>query len=219
MGCHSVAATNRASTYVSADFSFTLNNAYPNPNTSPTDPEPDRVPRDPDAIAPPTQPVTAWDRAQWNTIRAGYALTLDTYNLEPAHVGARLHCGSCHLSAGGDPSSAWWVGMTVKYQYPQTTNLQNRINQCFSRSLNGSNICDPTVPSGPASCAENPSMNALITYMRWLDEQYAATHTGKPANGFPSLPPPANNTASVPRGRATFQQKCAYCHGAEGQGR
>jgi cytochrome c len=220
MGCHSVAATNRTSQYVSADFSFTLNNAYPNPNTSPTDPEPDRVPRDPDAIAPPSKPLTSWDRAQWNTIRAGYELAVNTYEMEPAHVGSKLHCGSCHLSAGGDPSASWWVGMMAKYEYPRTTKLQARINQCFSRSLNGSNICDPSAPSGPASCAENPGMNALITYMQWLDEQYQGAHSGeKPANGFPPLPPPADNTASVPRGRSVFQQKCAYCHGAEGQGR
>jgi hypothetical protein len=134
-----VAGTDRAKNWVSANFTFALNDAYPAPNQDPTSPPPDRVPRKQRIIPPPDRPVSAWDREHWNDVTAGYQVATETYELVPAHVGSKLHCASCHLGAGRDPESAWWVGMFAKYKTPE--NLYNRIHQCFSRSENGSDIC------------------------------------------------------------------------------
>jgi cytochrome c len=203
MGCHAMARTLRTDQFVSSDFSFTLNNAYPRPPT-------------PQMIPPPTVPVTDWDRENWNSILRGKQLTDQTYELLPTFVPkARLHCGSCHLNSGGNPDAAWWVGMTVKYAYPQTNKLQVRINKCFTHSLNGNPLCDA---DSPDQCNSDPNMNALITYMQWLDEQYPATGLNGPIpNGFPVIP--QKLPGNVASGQAIFLQKCAFCHGADGQGR
>lgn len=226
MGCHAVAGTDRTKNWVSADFTFTLNDAYPVPNQDPTSPPPDRVPRKQRIIPPPAKPVSPWDLEHWNDVTTGYQIAMETYELVPAHVGSKLHCSSCHLGAGRDPESAWWVGMFVKYNTPEK--LYNRINQCFSRSENGSDICTvgsgSTAGSSTVPCDQDPTMRALTTYLQWLDEQWKdwkeRTHySGPTPNGFPPLSQPPSGKASAARGSSIFQQKCAFCHGAEGQGR
>ena len=62
-------------------------------------------------------------------------------------------------------------------------------------------------------------MQALVTYMEWLDEQWQRMNPGvDPPNGYPCLPGPAR-TVSVERGASIYTQKCAFCHNAKGQGR
>lgn len=218
MGCHAVAGTDRTRYWVSSDFTFTLNNAWPNPNTTSTNPPPGEVPRTERKISPPVRPQTEWDRKHWNEIVSGYQIALQTYELMPENVGSKLHCSSCHLGAGRDPDAAWWVGMLAKYKTPE--NLYNRINQCFERSENGSAICVTSNSTTTGiSCDTSRPMQSLVTYMQWLDEQWKhGLHKGPPPNGFPCLPGPAQ-TVSKERGASIYQQKCAFCHNAQGQGR
>ena len=225
MGCHAVAGTDRSRNWVSADFTFTLNDAFPRPDQDPTSPPPDRVPRTERVIPPPARPVSSWDLEHWNDVTTGYRIAIETYELVPAHVGSKLHCSSCHLGAGRDPESAWWVGMFAKYKTPE--NLYNRINQCFERSENGSAICAVDTSSAGGSavpCDQDPTMRALTTYLRWLDEQWKDWkernhYSGPTPNGFPPLPATPSGKASAATGSLVYQQKCAFCHNAEGQGR
>lgn len=222
MGCHAVAGTNRQDAWVSADFTFSLNNAYPDPNLDPTNPPPGRVPRGQRIIPPPTRPDSEWARAHWNDIVTGYRVATETYEMVPLHVGSKLHCSSCHLGGGRDPQAAWWVGMFKKYGTLE--NLYARINQCFERSENGSAICGTGTGDSSVPCNQDPTMRALINYLYWLDAQWASwkerTHyTGPTPNGFPPLPATPSGQASAQRGGLIFQQKCAFCHGADGQGR
>jgi cytochrome c len=227
MGCHALAATQRLGEYVSADFSFTLNAAWPHPFTDATSPPPDVVPRDPRALPAPAGvgPKSGWDREHWSGVVTGHRLTTATYELLPELVGNRLHCGSCHLGAGGDPAAAWWVGMRTKYDWPATDQLEQRINRCFERSMNGTAPCATSADTGadtgegsPGTCAGDPTMDAFITYMTWLDEQWQARHPhgGELPNGFPVLPERVGDTE---RGASVFLQKCAFCHRSDGGGR
>ena len=220
MGCHALAATQRLDGYVSADFSFTLNAAWPHPFTDSTRPPPDVLPRDPRALPAPVEPKTAWEREHWSAVVAGHRLTTATYELLPGFVGNRLHCGSCHLGAGGDPAAAWWVGMRTKYEWPATDQLEQRIVRCFERSMNGTAPCTTSADGdgSPGTCADDPSIDGFITYMGWLDEQWQARHPdgGTPANGFPPLP---ERVGDIERGASIFLQKCAFCHGEDGEGR
>jgi len=225
MGCHAVAGTDRAEKWVSADFTFTLNDAYPLPNQDPTSPPPDRVPRTERVIPPPARPVSSWDLEHWNDVTTGYRIATETYETVPAHVGSKLHCSSCHLGAGRDPEAAWWVGMFAEYKTPEA--LYNRLNQCFERSENGSAICavsGSTAAGSSVPCDQDPTMRALTTYLRWLDEQWKDWkernhYSGPTPNGFPALASTPSGKASAATGKLVFQQKCAFCHGAEGQGR
>jgi len=221
MGCHSVAGTDRTRRWVSADFTFTLNNAWPNPNTTPTNLEPGEVPQPVRSIPPPARPEQSWD------VVLGYEIANRTYELVPDHVGSRLHCSSCHLGAGRDPDASWWVGMRQKYGTLEA--LQNRINQCFERSENGSAICqvsagadsgeDGSDEEALASCSKDRVMRHLIAYMDWLDTEWRRKHPQEnPPNGFPCLAGPAQ-PVSAERGASIYQQKCAFCHNDQGQGR
>ena len=201
MGCHAMARTSNPAQFVSADFSFTFSNARPEqPNTQ--------------VIPRPIKPVTAWDTQQWNNILRGHALAARTYELLPANVPvAKLHCGRCHLNNGGNPTAAWWVGMIKQYDYPKTTKLQDRINQCFERSMNG--VALPTNATNTTNTT-NPDMSALILYMQWLDEQAQALKIPSPATPYPPI---SGSGGKKARGEVIFGQKCAFCHGADGQGR
>lgn len=211
MGCHAMAGTNRPDKFVSSDFSFTLNDAHP------------RVGR---PAGPPTPPVfhpgSDEDAARQALIQRGFMLATNTYELRPDVSGAKLHCSSCHLDAGRNPQASWWVDMARYYPThepssgsapsPAPQSLQVRINHCFANSLNGKNLCVPG--TGPGTCSEDPDMKALVAYMGWVTRQYVAFQ--RPARGFPALP---TLTGDAHRGHAVFTQKCAFCHGADGQGR
>lgn len=212
MGCHAMASTNRPDGFVSSDFSFTLNDARPLVGR----PE-----------GPPTPPVLNPGEAsaeEQQAIQRGFMLATNTYELRPDVVGSKLHCSSCHLDAGRNPQASWWVDMARYYPVDATSSglqpqtLQGRINQCFERSMNGKPLCQPG--TGPGTCAEDPDMKSLIAYMGWVTRQYGAFE--RPARGFPSIPNLTGDcqlTGDRQRGAKSFVQKCAFCHGMEGQGR
>ncbi|MCU1266697.1 MAG: Cytochrome c family protein [Acidobacteria bacterium] len=203
MGCHATARSVNQNRFVSSDFSFTLNNAQPLlPGCK--------------VIPPPAKPVTTFDRLNWTAIKRGYELVTNTYELLPKFVPkAKLHCSSCHLNAGGNSDAAWWVDL--KTEYPTKPDLQARINHCFTNSLNGYELCTPAGKGSKGNCDGNTDMNAITTYMQWLDEQAAIIPLcNTVAHGYPPI---SNGTGNVTNGQKTFVQKCAVCHGQDGQGR
>lgn len=207
MGCHSMARTKRhASTaasdrgFVSSDFTFALGLARPKLAPLPL-------------LRELPAADCAGDKAADPKCRA-LQIVNDTYNQLPEHVGAKLHCSSCHLDAGRNPRAAWWKGMAEKYSpkvYPG--GLANRINHCFTNSLNGKKLC---TPDENGLCPDNPHMSALIAYMAWLSEpRNNPTH----AVAKHALVRIGSGTGVKERGAQIFLQKCAFCHGADGQGR
>jgi cytochrome c len=202
MGCHAMARTVNPNQFVSAHFTFTLNNAQP-------------VQVNKKVIPPPDKPATRWDRENWEQITRGYKLAINTYEMLPANVPyAKLHCGSCHLNGGANQDAAWWVDL--QYKYKTKAQLQGRINQCFTNSLNGKVLCTPAGNGQRGDCDTNKDMNAFTTYMDWLNEQWKAIpHTNTP-HGFPPIEP---STPDPINGQKIFVQKCAVCHRLDGQGR
>ncbi|MBD2654881.1 c-type cytochrome [Synechocystis sp. FACHB-383] len=195
MGCHSIARSSNVKKFASADFSFTFADALP-------------TQIDPQVVSPPNKPITTWDNQHWNSILRGYQLSTQTYEQMPEFVPtAKLHCASCHLNAGANPKASSWFGMMKKYQYPGTDHLQKRINLCFEHSLNGKPL--------PIT-ADNPDFQAFISYMQWLDEQAQVLNIDLPKTPYPPIAKLAGN---LKLGQAIFEQKCAFCHGALGQGR
>lgn len=205
MGCHATARTVNPTSFVSSDFTFTLNNALPaQPN--------------PNVIPPPATPVTQWDKDNWTAITRGYQLATETYEQLSQYVPkAKLHCASCHLNAGGNKTAAWWVNLGQ--EYPSLPKLQDRINGCFERSLNGKPLCTPagiSTPGNPPPCSQSKDMNAITTYMDWLTKQWNDSSTK--THGFPAVPTPTPKP-DITNGKMVFQQKCAVCHRLDGQGR
>lgn len=213
MGCHVMSRTLKPDTYVSGDFSFTLNNAQPRPkgarcvNVEASESCNDDI-LTPPAKLPPTSNV-------YSPVLHGYAVATKTYEtVGKPYVGNKLHCQSCHLDAGGNPAAAWWVDM-AKY-YKNAAGLQTRINSCFKHSMNGKPLCTPG-----KDCDSNKHMVGLIAYMKWQTAQYYQKHPKTvPVRGYPNENNPAFNAKGNPsQGQAIYTQKCAFCHNKDGQGR
>lgn len=217
MGCHVMSRTLKPDTYVSGDFSFTLNNAQPRPKGARcVDVEASESCNDNILTPPPKIPPNS-EIAFDPKVLHGYAVTTKTYEVVgKPYVGNKLHCQSCHLNAGGNPDAAWWAG--VKQRQGGLKGLQHRINGCFERSMNGKKLCDS---KKPGDCEKNPHMVGLIAYMDWLTEQYQRKNPGKtPVHGYPNENNPAFNAkGDVANGQAIYTQKCAFCHNNDGQGR
>ena len=174
-----------------------------------------RPPEGPQVISAPTAPQTTWDSEHWPAVTRGYQLATETYEQLPDNLPTdRLHCSSCHINAGGNPQSAWWVNLRARY--PTDADLQARINQCFERSMNGQPLCTPASAGDAGDCDSNADMAAFLTYMQWLDEQWAAQELDlAPPQGYP---PVAQLTGDPARGEQLFGPKCGICHGVTGQG-
>lgn len=203
MGCHSTARTVNANKFVSSDFSFTLNNARPAQSSC-------------KIIPPPIRARTLWEHRNWPAIMRGYAIATQTYELLPSFVPtAKLHCASCHLGAGGNSDAAWWVDL--KSEYPKKPLLQARINKCFTNSLNGNPLCTPADKDQKGNCDSNQDMEAILTYMEWLDVQSRSMRLCNTVeHGYPPI---ISSTGNPVAGKQVFIEKCAVCHQLDGQGR
>lgn len=142
-------------------------------------------------------------------VRLGYELVVHTQEFAASYVGNRLTCANCHLDAGLDPNSASYVGLSRAYpEYRARTGrvvtLADRINECFERSLNGKPI-----PS------DSHKLRAIVDYIEWLSKDVPAG-SRMAWRGIPRIQAP--KPPDVANGVKVFTSRCAFCHGADGQG-
>ncbi len=151
-------------------------------------------------------------------VKYGYMLFTDTANeigptvSDPTRrfAGNNLACQNCHLRGGTQPYAMPLIG--IWGQFPQyraregaVDTLEDRINGCMERSMNGRPLP-----------LESREMRALSSYMRWLS-------TGIPDGaklvgaGTLRIKEPAR-AADLGRGAQIFSQICAACHGSDGLG-
>lgn len=142
-------------------------------------------------------------------IRLGYNLVVNTQTYAKGFVGNVLSCTNCHLDAGRKVGAGTYVG--VLYAYPQykarfgrEISLEERINECFERSLNGK-----------ALPPQSPEMDAIQAYLSWLSQDVPPSADlswlGFPLMSMPRKPDKQN-------GQRVFADSCAGCHGPDGQG-
>ena len=142
-------------------------------------------------------------------IRLGYQLVVHTQEFASSYVGNRLTCANCHLDAGLDPNSASYVGLSRVYpeyraRIGRVVTLAERINECFERSLNGK-----AIPQ------DSHKLQAIVAYIEWLskDVQEGSRMAWR---GIPRLQP--TRLPDIANGNKVFTARCAFCHGADGQG-
>jgi thiosulfate dehydrogenase len=82
--------------------------------------------------------------------------------------------------------------------------LQDRIADCFERSLNGRRLPD-----------DSDQMIGILAYMQWLSRD-VPTGRSVQGRGFARIEPAREPDPG--RGQRIYADKCALCHGAEGQG-
>ena len=126
-----------------------------------------------------------------------------------AYTGNALNCTSCHLNAGRMPYSSPWVGVWGVFPEYRSRNarlnsMQDRINDCFERSMNGRALPD-----------DSAEMLGILAYMQWLSR---GVPTGLSVKGRGFLRIKSPQPPDSGRGQQVYAQKCASCHGAEGAG-
>jgi len=143
-------------------------------------------------------------------VRMGLLIVTDPRKYAPAFAGSNLNCTSCHLDRGRTAFAAPWVGLWGMFpEYRSRSGsvilLEDRINDCFRRSLNGKPLP-----------LDGPEMRGVMAYMRWLSSG-VPVGTEVKGRGFSRLSPPA--TPDPEHGRVQFEQRCSSCHGSDGQGK
>lgn len=144
-------------------------------------------------------------------IRRGYDLFTNTQQLRGENVFNDMDCSSCHTGAGRMPFSApiWPAAVTLpdfRGKNGHVNSLEERIAGCFTYSMNGK----------PPEYGSD-KMVALSAYHKWLA-------TGVPmypdqpiyGRGFPA--PERPEELNYARGRQSYNQQCAVCHGKDGTG-
>ena len=116
------------------------------------------------------------------------------------HGGNGLHCASCHLDAGTAPNAGAWVRLT------DDDALAARINRCLVESMGGQPLA-----------ADAPGMHALRAYIGWLSTP-APAGAAEPAGarGFGAVDAALKPDAT--HGAALYTDRCAHCHGDQGEG-
>ena len=144
-------------------------------------------------------------------IREGRAIFTDTPDHARAYVGNGLSCSNCHLDAGrrADSAPLWGAwGMYPQYRKKNghVNSFGERLQGCFKYSMNGK-----------APPLDSPELLALETYAWWLARGAQVgvklKGAGYPKQGFRPPQPP-----DYARGAQVYDQNCALCHGADGQG-
>lgn len=153
-----------------------------------------------------------------DSIRYGQKLINDTYlyigpNVKDENMryaGNNMSCSSCHANGGTVKNQAGFVGIHARFpQYQARANaavtLEDRINGCMQRSMNGKPL--------PYNSKE---MRAMASYMKWLS---TGVPTGAKIEGQGLVKVELLSRAADPKkGEAIYANKCASCHGANGEG-
>lgn len=125
-------------------------------------------------------------------------------------IGNKLACSSCHLNGGTKAFAAPYVGLTHVFptyigRENKVESLEERINGCFERSMNGRAI--------PENSKE---MRAIVTYIKNISIN-TVSKGRLSGQGFVKMDIP-NRAADLKHGQLVFEGKCTSCHGKDGQG-
>ncbi|NCA88605.1 MAG: c-type cytochrome [Gammaproteobacteria bacterium] len=147
------------------------------------------------------------------SIVRGRAYLAQTKERLPDFVGNGLACKNCHLGngieVGTEPHAGPFVGVVAGFpQYRSrdgaVNTLEQRINSCFERSLNGKPLP-----------LDHPAMIDMVAYMTWLS-QGVPVGTQPGGHGMPQLKLP--RSPDLAQGKAVYQARCLACHGIDGSG-
>lgn len=177
----------------------------PKPSTAPDLPA---VKKETAAFVPPADSAIPEDDFG-SMIRLGKELFEHTGTEAKAFVGNALTCENCHLDAGRLAEAAPLWAAYVAYPAYRSKNghvntFEQRMQGCFRFSMNGK-----------APPADDKVLVALEAYAYYLAKG-APTGETMPGRGYPKLPKPA--AFDFGHGQSVYAQKCALCHGADGEG-
>lgn len=146
-----------------------------------------------------------------------------TNPLTKKFVKNKLRCASCHLNGGKTKNIGTFIGTATSFPaYSSRENtvqtLQDRINNCFMRSMNGKRLV-----------VDSKASIALASYITWLSSGLPIKmNVKKPVNPYYSNAWPKNGVyiplikkathKNYLSGKKIYAKKCAVCHGGNGEG-
>jgi thiosulfate dehydrogenase len=142
-------------------------------------------------------------------IQEGRRLLTETHRRLPNHVGNGLNCTNCHLAGGTTANASPWVGIwgvfpEYRSRSGKLISLQERVNDCFERSMNGK-----------ALPYDSTEMTQILAYMQWLSTGVPTGMSVK-GRGFGALD--QSLTPNADKGKDVYAAKCVSCHGVTGAG-
>lgn len=143
------------------------------------------------------------------SIKYGYDLMMETNTLADEYVGNNLSCGSCHANGGTVKDEAPMIGLTAVYpeyrpREGEVYILEDRINGCMIRSMNGKMIPE-----------DSKEMRAMIAYLHYMSE---GVPSGADIPWRAAKEPKQFPVPSIEDGEKVYAQSCAACHAADGGG-
>lgn len=145
-------------------------------------------------------------------VMQGFYILKETKKNAPEYAGDSISCTNCHFNCGntlgGPNGSISLVGVT--HLYPKKLNgnphytLQDRINACFEKSLNGKPL--------PKKSKE---MQAIMAYLEWISKDVPA---GMPVLWLGIKPLRSHHVPNPENGAKIYSSECAMCHGKNGEG-
>lgn len=173
----------------------------------------------PETTAWPQPDVNRLPPGPWkDAVLYGRRLVVETYNLVGPETGDKakqysgnnLACQNCHLDGGRQRFALPLIGVygsfpTYMARENEVRTLEDRINGCFERSMNGRSLP-----------VDGKEMKSLVAYIQFLS---IGVPVGTNIVGRSVPPMPLLTRAADPiRGKALFQKNCASCHQPDGQG-
>jgi thiosulfate dehydrogenase len=145
-----------------------------------------------------------------DAVRLGRNIVNNTQVYAKGYIGNALTCSNCHLNGGtqawgGPLIGVWGVFPAYSARSAMVEALEDRLNDCFVRSMNGKPL--------PQESAE---MKGLLAYSWWLSTG-VPTGQSVTGRGFERATPPST-PPDLARGKTLFAAKCAACHGVDGAG-
>ena len=167
-----------------------------------------QLPLNPDTAKLPSNQYLA------DQIKLGLQIVLDTPKNAPKYVGGDMSCANCHLNAGQKDKAFPWVGIAAMFpEYSGRSgalrSLEDRIRGCFQRSENG------TAPP-----YDSKELRAVAAYITWISagQPMGETPPWRHQNTIPTAARIPIEKLDPKQGSQLYNQKCAACHGQDGQG-
>ena len=144
-----------------------------------------------------------------DAIKYGHDLITDTRKHLGGYVTAGMDCAACHVNAGTKARGGSFAATAASFpQWNKRAHrviaLQDRLAECFLYSMNG---------RPPAY--NSREMVAMTAYITYLSRGVKVGTKPDPSVVLASITLPHPDVKS---GAALYAQKCAACHGANGNG-
>jgi len=155
-------------------------------------------------------------------IRRGFKLFTNTPVEAPRLAPGGMSCTNCHMNAGQREKSMPLVnvaGMFPEYnrRSGRLYSLGDRVTDCFLRSENATSG-QPAADQLPN--ASSPEVLAISAYLTWLARgaEVGKNPSWRGQNTIPASALVPVDKLDTAKGEAIYMDRCATCHGADGQG-